>query len=548
MIHHVEVQVLVLLLIASLVGMGARRLRLPYTLALVVAGLVLGFAHLDALHGIQLDADLLLLLFLPALLFEAALHIELGAFRRELPTVLTLAFPGVLLAVGLTALLSYAGLSTGLVPEFGVEHAILLAAVIAATDPISVLALFKELGVSKRLYMLVEGESLLNDGVAVVVFTIAMAVLGLSEHAHVEPGLASVGAYGLRTFVWMAGGGVLIGAIVGAGASFLTRHVDDHLVEVTLTTLVAYGSFLLAETVHASGVLSTVTAGIIIGSVGTEYGMTASTRVAVEDFWEYMAFLANSFVFLLVGLELDPAQLLSHAPAILVAFVAVVIGRATVIYGLLPVAARFGIPVPMSWRHVMVWGGLRGSLSMVLILTVPAEFPGRSSLIAIVFGVVALSLFGQGLTIGPLLSRLGLLRGAGGSRASFELAHGRSLAAMHALHTADHLQTEGILGEAAARRLTAWYTTRRDQSEAEALEHAGTHVWDEQLVEGLVRAVDAERHAIREGARTGILSPLVAHKLTSELNARTAHLEHLEGLDEVERRDALRALLEEGEG
>lgn len=548
MIHHVEVQVLVLLLVASVVGMAARRLRLPYTLALVVAGLVLGLVHLEALAGLELNADLLMLLFLPALLFEAALHVDLKQFRREAGTVLTLAVPGVLVAVGATAGLLYAGLGkTGLVPGFEWSHAFLFAAVISATDPISVLALFKELGVPKRLYLLVEGESLLNDGVAVVVFVIVAAVVGLpvghggGHEVHLETA-GQISVFGLRTFLWMAGVGVLVGLVVGGAASALTRHIDDHLIEVTLTTLVAYGSFLLAEQIGASGVLSTVTAGVVSGSFGRQYGMSVSTRVAVTDFWEYMAFLANSFIFLLIGLELDPSVLLRTAVAIAVAFVAVTAARALVVYTGVPLAGRFSPKVPRGWRHVLVWGGLRGSLSMVLILTIPLDFAGRDTLVSLVYGVVAVSLFVQGLTVKPLLAAVGLQEG-NEIRTAYERARLRSLAARNALNALDDLHHHGHVGQEAFDRLHAHYAAVRAQAEALARTHTHGSAVDEQLVEGLQRLIDAEHDTVNHALQSGIVSSDVATELSRMLDARTEQVAELVHEGEEHRRQALDRLL-----
>jgi CPA1 family monovalent cation:H+ antiporter len=547
MIHHVEVQILLLLLIASFVGMGARRLRLPYTLALVVAGLVLGFIRLESLSTLQLNADLLMLLLLPPLLFEAALHIDLEEFRRDTPVILTLAIPGVLVGSALTAGLTWAGLGvTGLSPAFGLPHALLFASVLGATDPISVLALFKELGVTRRLYLLVEGESLLNDGVAVVVFLIVGAVLGVAgEHGSAEAlhTAGEIASYGLKTFLWMAGAGVGVGLMVGAAASAAVRQIDDHLIETTVTTLVAWGSFLLAEQVHASGVLATVSAGMMIGSVGKHYGMSASTRVAVEDFWEYMAFLANSFVFLLVGLELEPEVLARNAPAIGVAFLAVVAARAATVYGLTPLATRGTEPVPTAWRHVMVWGGLRGSLSMVLVLTLPQGFEGRSTLVAVVFGVVAVSLFAQGLTVGKLLERLGLSGGDADEREAYELARGRGLAARRALATLSELEERDLIPVGICKELAGWYRDRREAAAAEAAASAGANRSDEQLVEGLLRLLASEREAVREAVREGHISDGVAAALLREIAHRVEAIEHLTHLSEGERSEGLQALL-----
>lgn len=402
------------------------------------------------------------------------------------------------------------------------------------------LALFKELGVGRRLYMLVKGESLLNDGVAVVIFLIIGAVLGLSGEPPLS-GSTEIAAHGLKTFVWMAGVGAGVGLMVGTAASVLSRQLDDHLIEVTLTTLVACGSFLLAEELHASGVRSSVAAGMTVGSVGRAHGMSASTRVAVEDFWEYMAFLANAFIFLLVGLQLDPALLLQSAPAIAVAFACIVVVRGAVVYSLVPLANRFIQPIPLVRRHVMAWGGLRGSLSMVLILTLPADFPGRSTLV-VVFGVVACSLFIQGLTVGALVDRLGLLTGSQEDREASGLARGASLAAQHEL---DELRSAGTITGSAGERLEAWYRARRERADAQVSLHSGASIQDEQMVEGLLRLMDAEREGLREASRTGSISSKIATQLTLDLNHRAAEVSDMAHHSEAERRAHLQDRLEE---
>jgi CPA1 family monovalent cation:H+ antiporter len=524
MLHHVEVQILLLLLVAACVGMVARRFRLPYTLALVVAGLTLGGFDLQVLHDVELNAELLLLLLLPALLFEAAFHIDITEFRRNLAPIVMLAVPGVMLASSACAAILYFALgASGLVEGFGWREAWLFSVVMAATDPVSVLALFRQFGVAKRLYLVVEGESLLNDGVAVVLFVVVTGVYGLGAAGNAMPEDVSLLGYGLETLLRMGGGGLLVGAAMGGAFTVLTRQIDDHLIETTLSVLLAYGSFLAAEQLHCSGVLSTVFAGIIAGAYGTRWGMSALTHNAVEDFWEFAAFLANSFIFLLVGLELEPWRLWHDGLAIVVAFVAVALGRAVAVYLGVPVADRMAMPLPTAWRHVMMWGGLRGSLSMVLVLTLPAGFTGRTLLVTMVFGVVGLSLFIQGLTMGPLLERLGLLKGKHRHDA-YERARTTSIMTRRALEELSELEHDGLVEEQVASRLRTWYQDRNDRASADAKSALGAAQISEQIAETVRRLAEAERRGVREAERAEIVDVDVAARLEAELVLRLVAL------------------------
>ena len=379
-----------LLLIASLVGIAARRLDLPYTVALLVCGLGLG--RLPAVAAVRLTPDLVLLVFLPGLLFEAALHLHADLLRRTWRSVLALAGPGVLITLATVAALAHLWLGLDW------RSAALLGAMVSPTDPIAVLGIFRHLGVPARLATVVEGESLFNDGVGLVAYAIALAA-AMGGSVQAGPALAS--------FLAAVAGGTALGALLGWLAARLTRHVDDHLVETTLSVALAYGAYLLAELAGVSGVLATIAAGLVYGTYGRAVGLSAATQEALDALWEYVAFLLNSLVFLLLGITLDPGHLAGQAGAIVLAVAATVIGRGLAVYGLGGLFALLRwARLPAAWRHLVFWAGLRGALSLAMARGLPAAVPERQALLDLVAGVILATVVIQGGTVGPLARRL----------------------------------------------------------------------------------------------------------------------------------------------
>ncbi len=388
-------RLLAILLIAGIVAIVTRRLRIPYTVGLVLAGIGLSFHPLFS--DVPFTKELIFNVFLPPLVFEAALQIRWKELRRDSPVL------GVLVTVGVC--LSAAVTAVGLKYIAGWEWitALLFGALIAATDPVSVIATFKEAGVHGRLRLLVESESLLNDGTAAVVFTVILAAAA--------GGTPTIGGTA-QILVFTIAGGVVCGAVVAGIVSLLIRRTEDPLVEFTFTTVAAYGSFLIAEHFHFSGILGCLTAGLIMGNSGPLGAPSAPARTAVSDYWEYLGFLANSMIFMGIGIKTrqDFAAVLIPALAA-VAFV--LLGRALAVYSCAALFSGSALNVSRAHRHILFWGGLRGALALALAAGLPDWVPGGEEVMIVTFAVVGFSIFVQGLTMTPLLRRLGEIRARG---------------------------------------------------------------------------------------------------------------------------------------
>lgn len=379
-----------MLLLASGVAIVTKWIRLPYSIALVIVGLFIGVFHW--LPVVTMTPELILLIFLPALLFEASWNLHLETLKTCVKPVALLATLGVLLSALIVGMLLHA------ITGFDFKLALLFGAMISATDPISVLSLFKRLRVNKRLHTILEGESLLNDGTAVALFRVLLASILLG-------GDLSWSKIGID-FVVITCGGMIVGAAIGAIASKLTEFFDDHLLETTLTVLVAYGSYILAEQLRVSSVISVLVAGFVMGNFGSRRSMSATTRLAVDSFWEYAAFIAESLVFLLIGMQIKFPLVVKYLPFIGAGIVAILLARIVIVYALIPFASEKKLPIPFTWRHLLFWGGLRGSLCMAMALSLPSNFPEREMLVVTTFGVALFTLLVSGLSMEPLVKVL----------------------------------------------------------------------------------------------------------------------------------------------
>lgn len=390
MIESSITALVILLAIAVVTAFFTRRLQVPYVVSLALVGVAAGaFVRGGPVH---LSHEFILLILLPGLLFAGAFNLRWSHLRDNLAAVVALATAGVFLTAGLAGLLVHYALGISL------AAAIVFGAVVAPTDPVAVIAVLRRLGVPSRLTNLIEAESLLNDGTGVVVFGIALALLSGGETFSIGTAAAQ--------FVRLSLGGFSLGLLAGLGLSLVTRRIDDPQVEITLTVLAAYGSYVLAEQLGVSGILAVVGAGLVIGNYGRPRGMSERTQAAATSFWDAVAFLLNSVIFLLIGIDLPLTSLSGRVGLMLAAFAIVVAARAVAVHGLLLLLRPFGRAINHRWQLLISWSGLRGAVAIALLLSLGNEAPELAAVRSIAYGVVLLSIAVQGATVGPAARRL----------------------------------------------------------------------------------------------------------------------------------------------
>ncbi|MBN2383135.1 Na+/H+ antiporter [bacterium] len=513
-----ELQIVIeLLLIASLVAVAIKYIRIPYTVALVIVGFTLSFARqfLPGAEAFHLTQELVFLVFLPPLLFEGAINMDLELLRINAVYVFMLAFGATLL----TCLL--VGFSLHLTLGFGLVYALLLGTILAPTDPVSVLAIFREQGVNKELSTIVEGESVFNDGIGVVLFLVLLERI-------TSPNEFSYGAGNIK-LLWEVGMGSLIGIIIGYMVHRLLGKIDDHLTEVTISLVLAYGVYILADRAHASGVIAVVCAGLIMGNYGKVLSMSPTTRLTLTSFWEVAAFLANSLLFLLIGLEARPDNLIQNWKMIVLIFVLLVVFRSAAVYGLFAGLRSFRSVPPYSWLHVINWGGLRGSIPIALALGLPLSFNfstghttmTRTDIISIVFGVVLLSLLLQGLSIKKIVNNLGLA-GLSGAPRTYQHLRGRIIATQAAHETIQLLRRKGEISEQIYDKINQELEMMAQEYGLEMkgflAEHNDLHAAEYATITRSL-LLD-QRSALQEAAQRGILSEHVTTDLIREIDTR----------------------------
>lgn len=499
--------VLELLLIASAVGLLANRLRIHYNIALVLAGVLVGAA--PWLAKATLDPEIVIHVFLPILLFEAAISTDLRRLRESLQPVLLLALPGMILSVAVAGLVAHEGLGLAW------PVALLLGSILAATDTIAVIATIRKVHAPSRLATILESDSLFNDGTALVAFSTVLAVVMRGRFDLMES---------LSELAWVVLGGLLIGLLVGSLASLIVRRTEEHRFEIMLTVITTYGSWLLAERLHASPVLAVVVAGITFGTAGWG-GLTPTGRVAIRSVWEVASFGVNSVVFLLIGLQVDFPSLLAAAPAIGWGLLALTLARAASVYLTLLPLQFTSQRVPLSWQHLLVWGNLKGSLSMALAVSLPAAVPHRELITTIVFGCAIVSLTVQGLSLAPVARALGLGR-VPEAEQRWQEQQAHLLAARAGQAELDRLQHLGLVPLGVFQRLRAAYQRTIAHSEKRLRDLVTVHTGEEERQTHAVRRqlLAVEKEAIRRAANSGMLGEEVAAGVTLDVDRAIANL------------------------
>jgi CPA1 family monovalent cation:H+ antiporter len=559
---QIEIAVILSLVLITGISLLVRKLRFPYTVTLVLVGLLLAFISNmlpGSLNNLSqfISSELILAIFVPPLIFEGALHIQWKLFRENLLTILLMAIVGVLAGafmVGGLVIFIFEGMETAAaslnlvnlasLPGIPLTAAIAFGALISATDPVAVIAFFRTLGVNKRLSVLVEGESLLNDGTSIVIFKIALALGGAAVVAHGQE--AAVNFSFINSF-WefskVSIGGVLVGLIIGKLGEFLFARTDHRLVETTLTMPAAFGAYLLAEQLHLSGILSVVAAGIYMGNAIPAH-TSPTTKIALYNFWEVLSFIFTSMIFLLIGWVIDIRQFFTPRNLLLIiaAVIAILVSRLVVVYfmsflsnhGIPAVSKWVGKPyetpkIPVPYQHVMFWGGLRGAISLALAISLAPNVFGvgmGEQLRLMTFGVVLFTLVVQGTTIEKLIRKLGLARK---SKQQYEKERylGRYFIVRAAQEELTRLHRLGIFSGSvweAVREAQQAELEQYDQAVRDML-HRHPGVGHELAIQARQIALQAQRTAIGDAMRQGIISDEILEELTEELDAKIEVIE-----------------------
>ena len=488
--------ILFVIAVGSAVAIAAKRVGIPYNVALVLVGAALVFMH--ALPITPMDPQVILIVFLPILVFEAALFTDATGLRQAQRPILALAAPGVLVS-----LLATAAVATWVLDlPFGA--ALLLGALLSITDTVSVLLAFRSVRVPHRLAAIVEGESLFNDGTALVLVSVTTAILA---QGHLDL------AHAARALLLAIVGGVALGAGFGAVGAIVLRKTPDNLTAILASLVMVFGTSLAAERVHASPVIAVVVVGVFVSRAARDL-LGPSRVLALHGFWETAGFVLNVWIFLLVGMQVRTELLLQEVGTIMLALVAMHAGRAVAVYGCFAVLRAIRAEnVPTRWQHVMVFGNIKGALSMAAVLALPASLVYRERLIAVVFGVTFFTLVMQGLPFRRVLVWLGVQIQT--QNVGVELARATLISARRGQTELDTLLTEGLLSR--KQHAERWAAFQRQIIAAEQILRVPNADAEPDHVSDLA-VLTGQKTALMDAARRGIISSETAEARAAELD------------------------------
>jgi CPA1 family monovalent cation:H+ antiporter len=507
--------VLLLLVLVTALTLVARRLTVPYPIVMVLGGLVL--SQVPGLPEFQLPPDLVFFVFLPPLLFAGGYFTSIREFKANLRPIILLAFGLVIFTAGVVAAVTYM-----LVPALGWAGAFALGAIVAPPDAVAATAIFQRVGVPRRIVAILEGESLVNDATALVIYRFAIAAVAAGTFSLIQAG---------GSFVVVLAGGIAVGVVVGLFGEWCLARIRDTAIAVMITLLAPFAAYLPAETLGVSGVLATVVAGLFARRALR--GSSSDVRVVGTAAWQMVLFLLNGLVFMLIGLQLpsvvsglgDFNRVLGDA-AILA--LAVVIARfvwvfpATYLSRLIP-SLRRADPSP-QWRAVVLvgWSGLRGVVTLAAALALPLDFPARRFILFVAFTVILVTLVGQGLTLPLLIKKLGLAPDAG---ASHDEVHARGLTTEAALARLEELRAQWPGHIELIDQLRDRYAHRARHDEQH---HEDGGAAEQELLEhGLIRreVIDAERQAALDLYDRGVITEEVLRRIERDLDLEDLRME-----------------------
>jgi CPA1 family monovalent cation:H+ antiporter len=521
-LDDIEVILVALLVSVTVLSAAARAINVPYPIVMVIGGVLLGLV--PGLPDVQLNPDLVLLVFLPPLLYTGAFFSNLRELRDNLRPILLLSIPLVIVTVVVVAVVAHA-----FIDDLSWPVCFVLGAIVGPTDPVAATAIMRRLGVPRRLVSVVEGESLINDATALVAYKIALAAVGGAAFSLLDASW---------DFVWKASGGIAIGLAVGYVIAEIRKRLDDPLIENTIGLLTAYAAYVPAEQLQVSAVLAAVTSGCYVGWRAPEIA-GAETRLQGFGMWELLQFLLNALLFVLIGLELptivdalgdfDPATLIGYGALVSAAVILTrMVWQFTIVYVIRALDRRESVRArraPWQWRFVSGWSGMRGAVSLAAALALTSDVPHRDLIVFLTFAVIFTTLVLQGLTLPWVISVLGV---HDDGVEEHEELKGRLMAAKAALARIDELEGEEWTRDDTIERMRGMYRYRKRRFAARAgLAEDDEGIEDRSAAyQALVREVlEAQRREIVRLRNNGDISNEVMHRLERELDLEDSRLE-----------------------